>query len=129
MNTRRGADASLPRDLTIQMVVTPGSGSGRARSTARRLSKLLRRRGVEAATRAFGNLAALRRWAETCEPHFSHLICVGGDATLSAAAHASIRTKAAFVPVPNGFGNLFARVFGFPDRVEAVVALHEPGQV
>jgi diacylglycerol kinase (ATP) len=112
------------------MVVTPGSGSGRARSTARRLAKLLRRRGVEAApTRAFGNLAALRRWAETCEPHFSHLICVGGDATLSAAAQASIRTKATFVPVPNGFGNLFARVFGLSDRAEAVVALLETGQV
>ena len=129
MNTRRGADASLPRDLTIQMVVTPGSGSGRARSTARRLSKLLRRRGVEAAMRAFGNLAALRRWAETCEPHFSHLICVGGDATLSAAAHASIRTKAAFVPVPNGFGNLFAQVFGYRSQAGAVVRLLDEGEV
>lgn len=111
------------------MVVTPGSGTGRALLTARRLSRLLRRHGVEPTIRTFGNLATLRHWAETCEPDFSHLICIGGDATLSAAAHAAIRTDVPFVPVPNGFGNLFARVFGFPDRAEGVVALLETGQM
>jgi len=89
----------------------------------------LRRHGGEPTIRTVGNLAALRQWAETCEPDFSHLICIGGDATLSAAAHAAIRTDVPFVPVPNGFGNLFARVFGFPDRAEGVVALLETGQV
>ena len=114
---------------TVAVVVTPGSGNGRAVRTARRLARLLRRRGVESTLHSFANLAALRRWAEQCEPSFSHLICVGGDATLSAASHASIRTKVPFVPVPNGFGNLFARSFGFPDRAEAVVALLEAGEV
>ena len=114
---------------TVAVVVTPGSGNGRAVRTARRLARLLRRRGVESTLYSFANLAALRRWAEQCEPSFSHLICVGGDATLSAASHASIRTKVPFVPVPNGFGNLFARSFGFPDRAEAVVALLEAGEV
>jgi diacylglycerol kinase (ATP) len=113
----------------VQIVVTPGSGNGRAMMTARRLTRLLRRHGVETAIQTFDNLAALRSWADTCEPSFSHLICIGGDATLSNAALASVRTKVPFVPVPNGFGNLFARVFGFPDHAEAVVRLLETGQM
>ena len=34
-----------------------------------------------------------------------------------------------FVPVGNGFGNVFTRVFGHPDRAEAVVELLEHGEV
>jgi diacylglycerol kinase (ATP) len=126
---RTSAQGAPVRPQPVQIVVTPGSGNGRAMLTARRLTRLLRRRGVEAAVRTFGDLAALRRWADTCEPSFAHLICIGGDATLSNAALASVRTKIPFVPVPNGFGNLFARVFRFPDRAEAVVRLLENGHV
>jgi diacylglycerol kinase (ATP) len=120
--TRRGRSA-------IQIVVTPGSGAGLALLTARRLAILLRRRGRESRLRTFGNLAALRRWAETCEPDFSHLVCVGGDATMSAAAHAAIRLNLPFLAVPQGFGNVFARTFHYPDRPEAVVSLLEHGHV
>src|SRR5213594_1344891 len=49
---------------------------------------------------SFKNLESLRRWATTCAPEFSHLVCIGGDATQSAAAIAAIRCDAAFVPVP-----------------------------
>ena len=89
----------------------------------------MRGHGVESSIRAFHTLSALRRWAETCEPGFSHLICIGGDATLSAASYAAIRSNVPFVPVPNGFGNLFARVFRHPDRAEAVATLLATGQV
>ena len=116
--------AETPRGRSaIQIVVTPGSGAGRALRTARRLATLLRRRGRESSLRTFGNLAALRRWAETCEPDFSHLVCVGGDATMSAAAHAAIRLDLPFVAVPQGFGNVFARTFHYPNRPEAVASL------
>jgi diacylglycerol kinase family enzyme len=96
---------------------------------ARRLAILLRRRGREARLRTFGTLAALRRWAETCEPDFSHLVCVGGDATMSAAAHAAVRLDLPFVPVPQGFANVFARTFHYPNRPEAVASLLEYGHV
>jgi diacylglycerol kinase family enzyme len=114
---------------TIQIVVTPGSGAGLALLTARRLATLLRRRGRESKLRRFGKLAALRRWAETCTPDFSHLVCVGGDATMSAAAPAAIRLDRPFVAVPQGFGNVFARTFHYPNRPEAVASLLEHGQV
>jgi diacylglycerol kinase (ATP) len=113
----------------VQIVITPGSGAGLARRTARRLRRRLAARGREADVRSFDDLAALTQWAETCEPEFSYLVCIGGDATLSAAARASMRHGVPFVPVPNGFGNVFARVFGHPKRARDVMALLETGEV
>jgi diacylglycerol kinase (ATP) len=113
----------------VQIVVTPGSGEGLALRTARRLRRRLGARGREVRIRSFDNLAALTEWAETCEPDFSQLVCIGGDATLSAAARASMRHGVPFVPVPNGFGNVFARVFGHPKRARDVTALLETEEV
>ncbi len=113
----------------VHIVVTPGSGEGRALATARRLARALKTRGHPPAVQKFEGLGGLQRWAATCEGGFSHLICVGGDATLSAAAKASIRLRVPFVPVPNGFGNIFTRAFGHPSRVEAVLDLLARGKV
>lgn len=125
-STESGPDRML---RTVQIVVTPGSGEGRAMGTSRRLRKLLKRRGWDATIQSFGDLAALVRWAQTAKADFTHLVCVGGDSTLSAAAVAAVRCGVPFVPVPNGFGNVFARVFGHPDRAEAVVNLLERGEL
>jgi diacylglycerol kinase (ATP) len=114
---------------TVQLVVTPGSGEGRARATARRLAARLERRGHGVDLRSFADLAALTAWAETGSPGVSHIICIGGDATLSAAAAAAIRDKIPFIPVPNGFGNVFAQVFGYSHRAGEVVRLLEGGEV
>ncbi|PYM45513.1 MAG: hypothetical protein DME16_17305 [Candidatus Rokuibacteriota bacterium] len=75
----------------VQIIVTPGSGDGRARATARRLQKALVRRGYAARIQTFANLERLLEWSATCEPDYSHLVAVGGDATLSAAAAAAVR--------------------------------------
>src|SRR5438128_2513096 len=86
-----------------KIVVTPGSGEGRAMVTATRLRVLLRRRGWGATSQAFRDLDALARWACDTDPDFSHLICVGGDTTLSRAALLSIRTGIPFVETYRGF--------------------------
>jgi diacylglycerol kinase (ATP) len=112
----------------IDIVVTPGSGEGRALGIARRLRRLLRRR-QPATIQSFADLASLMRWAETRTPDVSHIICVGGDATLSAAARAAIRCNAPLVPVPTGFGNIFATVFRHPRQAKAVLRLLETGEV
>jgi diacylglycerol kinase (ATP) len=113
----------------VQVVVTPGSGEGRARATARRLATALTRGGRVVDVRPFEDLAALTRWAETCPPGASYLVCIGGDATLSASAAAAIRCEVPFVPVPNGFGNVFAQVFGHSPRVDEVARLLDEGEV
>jgi len=122
-STTQGQD-----DTTIQIVVTPGSGEGRALRTALHLRRLLENCGRRAAIEPFRSLEALGRWAQT-PPSFSHLLCIGGDATLSAAAPAAITRDVPFVPVPNGFGNVFAQVFGHPERAAAVVKLIESGEI
>ena len=113
----------------VQIVVTPGSGEGRAMWTAGRLRRLFRRRGWESRLLAFSDLRGLSRWAREAQPDFSHLVAVGGDATLSAAAALAVRRRIPFVPVPNGFGNVFARVFGHDGRAENVVKLLESGEL
>src|SRR3989442_3256101 len=113
----------------IQIVVTPGSGDERARSTTRRLQKALVRRGYETHIQTFADLDRLQQWAANCAPTFTHLVGVGGDATLDAAAAAAVRLSIPFVPVPNGFGNIFARTFGHAEQTRQVIDLFERGQV
>jgi diacylglycerol kinase (ATP) len=113
----------------VQIVVTPGSGEGRALATARRLASRLKRRGYVVDVRSFADLGALTDWAATSPPGASHVICIGGDATLSAAAAAAIRGNTPFVPVPNGFGNVFAQVFGYSAHAGEVMRLLDEGEV
>jgi diacylglycerol kinase (ATP) len=114
---------------SVCIVVTPGSGEGRARGVARRLARLLRRRGAAATIQTFGDLPSLTEWAKTCGPEFDAICCVGGDATLSAAALLARRHRLPFVPIPTGFGNLFARVFGHPSSPRQAARLLDEGEI
>jgi diacylglycerol kinase (ATP) len=114
---------------TACIVVTPGSGEGRGRFVAHRLARLLRRQGRAVTRQRFDDLGALERWARTAGPGYDLLLCVGGDATQSAAAVFARRHRIPFVPVPVGFGNLFASVFGHPGSPAGVMALLRDGQV
>ena len=60
-----------PRDgVTVCIVVTPGSGDGRAHGVARRLARLLRRRGSVVTIQAFGDLPSLIGLGEERRPGF-----------------------------------------------------------
>jgi diacylglycerol kinase (ATP) len=136
-NTRGGAaPASAHRLLptpgmaarwrSVCIVVTPGSGDGRARAIARRLGRGLRRRGVAVTVQTFGDLPSLLAWARTCGPEFEAVCCVGGDATQSAAAVLARRHR---IPFPTGFGNLFAGVFGHPTSPRRAARLLEEAEI
>jgi len=127
--THRPRRALADGTRAIQIVATPGSGNGRALDRARRLRDALRARGHRARLEVFSDLDGLRRWAALDAQSFSLLICVGGDGTQDTAALAAVRRSVPFLSVASGFGNLFARQLGQPDRVERAVDMVEHGEL
>jgi diacylglycerol kinase (ATP) len=117
------------RPRLIEIVATTGSGNGRATRTALQLRETLRASGHEVRVDVFPDLERLRRWAATGDGRSALLVCVGGDATQSAAATAAVRRSVPFLPVPAGFGNLFAREFGHTPGVDRVMELLAHGRV
>jgi diacylglycerol kinase (ATP) len=114
----------------IEIVVTPGSGNGRAMSTALRLRDALAARRRRTRLEVFSDLDSLHRWTTKSDgDSFSTLICVGGDGTQSTTALAAMRRSVPFLPVSSGFGNLFASAFNHPDSVEGVLDLLARGRV
>ena len=114
---------------TVQIVVTPGSGAGRAILIARDVRKRLEREGYTPVLQAFRTLGELVEWTKTCRATFAYLVAIGGDATLSAVAEAAVRLAVPLVPVPSGFGNLFTSAFEHPSNPEEVVALLGEGDL
>ncbi len=127
--TTRTRPAAKPRSRVIEIIATPGSGSGRALELARALHEQLRAGGHHATLAAFPDLERLRRWAATDSTRSSLLVCVGGDGTQSAAARAAVRRSVPFLSVPSGFGNLFAKALGAPTRADRVIEQIEHGQI
>jgi diacylglycerol kinase (ATP) len=127
--TSRGIRRDGRAVRTVQIVVTPGSGNGQALETARRLREALDARGQETRLDVFEDLDSLRRWARAGEPSFSLLICVGGDGTQSTTAPAAMRRSVPFLPVPSGFGNLFAGALGHSVGVDRALESLESGEV
>jgi diacylglycerol kinase (ATP) len=117
------------RSRPIQIVATPGSGNGAAVAVAARLGDALRAQGHEVRLDIFPRLQALQRWAARDPGRISRLVSVGGDGTQSAVAMAAARRSVPFLPVPAGFGNLFARAFRLGSRVEDVMDVLERGEL
>lgn len=113
----------------VQLVVNPRTGNGRALAIAGRLEAAVRARGREARTLVVRDLREARTWlARRCND-VGALICVGGDSTLSEIAGVALEGRIPLVPVPVGFGNIFARVFGHRDEVPFVLDLLDRGRV
>src|SRR6266545_5961557 len=128
-HTAEQQEEEQPMNRAVQIVVTPGSGNGRAMAVARQTRRALRTQGYAVSVRAFRELDQLARWTRTCGATFSYLVAIGGDATLSESAAAAVRLSVPFLPVPCGFGNLFARAFEYPRDPEAVVDLLGRGEL
>lgn len=111
----------------IAIVTTRGPGSRSSHGAALELADALRSRGYPLVLRDFSNLDELRSWAQTDGVHCSLLVAVGGDGTLNAAVAAALRERVPFLPVPSGFGNLFASTLRQPRRAEQVIDLIERG--
>ena len=116
-------------EALVQIVVTPGSGAGRAVGIARDVRRQLAKAGYGARMQAFRTLGDLMHWTKTCRGAFSYLVAIGGDATMSAVAEAAIRLSIPFVPVPSGFGNVFTAAFEHPSEPDEVAALLGQGDL
>ncbi|HWC03032.1 MAG TPA: diacylglycerol kinase family protein [Methylomirabilota bacterium] len=127
--TPPGSHVRPTRSRPIQIVVTPGSGDGRAMATALELRNALAAHRYLSSLEVFPTLGALRKWTETPSKDFSVLLCVGGDGTQSTTALAALRRSVPFLPVSSGFGNLFAQAFGHHGRVEEVLSLLKHGRI
>jgi diacylglycerol kinase family enzyme len=123
----RGRAAAGAR--SIEIVATSGSGTGGAVDAAHRLRDALRARGHGVTLEVFSDLPSLRRWATTGGTQCSLVISIGGDGTQSTAATAAVRRSIPFLPVPAGFGNLFARALGHVPDVSRAVDLLEHGEL
>jgi diacylglycerol kinase family enzyme len=113
----------------VQIVVTPGSGAGRAVTLARDVRNRLEQVGYAARLQAFRTLADLVQWTKTCRDSFAYLLAIGGDATMSAVAETAVRLSVPLVPVPSGFGNLFTGAFEHPSEPDQIVELLGRGDV
>jgi diacylglycerol kinase (ATP) len=129
--TRRAISAgkrpAIGLDDPIEIVVALGAGDGRAGRDATRLARALRARGRQVRVTELADGAALRRWARTAEGA-ALLVSVGGDGTQNRVADVAVRTGATLLPVPRGFGNLFATALGLDARVDHAVRLIEHGR-
>lgn len=96
---------------------------------AERLEAAVRARGRDARTLVVRDLREARRWLDRRCGDVGALICVGGDSTLSEIARIALERRIPLVPVPVGFGNIFARVFGHRDEVPFVLDLLDRGRV
>src|SRR5512140_3021565 len=118
---------TLCRSRQVAIVATRGSGDGRSGARALEISEALHSLGYRPALKEFSNLDDLRRWAASGGIPCSLLVCVGGDGTQSAAVSAALRQAVPLLPVPSGFGNLFANALRAPRRVEQVIDLITQG--
>src|SRR5262245_43569773 len=80
-----------PGAKMIQIVATTASGDGRALAMAQRINDAIQLEGWATRLQSFDDLKDLARWSAACRPAFSHLVCIGGDSTMSACALAAVR--------------------------------------
>jgi diacylglycerol kinase (ATP) len=125
--TRRSPKMNGP--LACQLVFNPQSGNGQACVLAERLEEHLHAVGRAAVTLAVHDFEEARRRLVERRGEFGHLVCIGGDHTLSELAPVAVALGVPLVPVPAGFGNMFARTFGHHASPSTVLDLLEHGRI
>jgi diacylglycerol kinase (ATP) len=113
----------------VQLVVNPRSGDGVALSFGRRLACHLRTDRYDVQLLSTDDLARAREELLRTGRALRCLIVIGGDDTMSEMAAVGMELQVPLLPVPTGFGNIFARTFGYRATVPSVLELLERGAV
>jgi diacylglycerol kinase (ATP) len=113
----------------VQIVVSVGSGRGAARDIGARLTHALRSREHDVKVRIVDDLRRARSQLIEDARDVACLIGIGGDHTLSELSHVARDARVPLLPVPAGFGNIFAAELGWRASVPAVIETLERGRV
>jgi diacylglycerol kinase (ATP) len=123
------APSSAPRLRCVQIIVNPRSGNGRGARFGRRLASRLRTDRYDVRVLSAEDLPQARERLVRTGRDLECLIGIGGDATLSATAAVALELQVPLLPVPAGFGNIFAQNFGYRATLHSVLELLEGGTV
>jgi diacylglycerol kinase family enzyme len=113
----------------VQIVVSPRSGDGLATSFGHRLACHLRTDRYDVQLVRADDPARTRDELLRTRRALWSLIAIGGDYTLNQMAAVAMELRVPLLPVPAGFGNIFARNFGYRATIPAVQELLERGTV
>ena len=122
----RRVSASIgKRSATVQIVLNPRAGQGRAVALIEPLLAGLKMRGYRPSVLVTKNRADARRWAKDCQFPAEYLICLGGDDTLDDLAEAAIKHQIPIISTPLGYGNVCPQAFGHRADVPAILDVLE----
>ena len=113
----------------MQLVVNPRSGNGIAASLGQRLACHLRTDRYDVQLLSAEDLPGARAHLLRTGHNLRCLIAVGGDHTFSETAAVAMELQVPVLPVPTGFGNIFARNLGYAATISSVLELLERGTV
>jgi len=113
----------------VQLVVSPRSGDGAAVNFARRLACHLRTDRYDVQLMSADDLPQAREHLLRTGRNLRCLIAIGGDHTFSETAAVAMELQVPVLPVPTGFGNIFARNLGYAATIPSVLELLERGTV
>lgn len=116
------------RSGTVQIVLNPRAGRGRAVTLIEPLLEGLRKRGYHPSVLVTKNGTDARSWAQACERPPEYLISLAGDDTLDDLAEAAIRHQIPIISTPLGYGNVCPQAFGHRADVAAILDLLETGR-
>jgi diacylglycerol kinase (ATP) len=105
------------------------SGRGAARQIGEKLIRGLRSRNHLVSVRLVGDVRRARAQLVREVRGLPCLIGIGGDHTLSELGRVAREARLPLLPVPAGFGNIFAGAFGWRSTVPAVTEALEHGRI
>jgi hypothetical protein len=121
--------STADRGRRIQIVVNPRAGDGLAASFGQRLACHLRTDRYDVQLTSADDPARTRDELLRTGHSPRSLIAIGGDYTLNEMAAVAMEMQVPLLPVPAGFGNIFARNLGYHATIPDVLKLLEHGTV
>jgi diacylglycerol kinase (ATP) len=113
---------------TVQIIVNPNAGARRGSDLATRLVAELQRHGFVCSVEMTREKTAPPCWTQNGSALPDFLVCLTGDGTLDKIASGAMQHKVPIIFAPVGFGNIFAREFGYRADVDFIVGLLTEGR-